>query len=74
MTALGIGMTIDPHIVGRIEESDIDALTCAHHLLQEREIAAIASANPVGAQLPDITHPGAWCLRHCRDHLVFRVG
>src|SRR3954452_19332077 len=33
--AFGVGMAADPHIVGRVEESDIDQVALADHLAQE---------------------------------------
>ncbi len=48
-------MALDPHIVGRIEESRIDTRAVADDPLQKSDIAAVATSDPVLAENPDIT-------------------
>ena len=52
--ALGIGMAVDADVVGRIEEGRVDPRAVADHRLQEREIPAVAAADAVLAQDPDV--------------------
>jgi len=49
VATLDIGMTTDRHVVGRIEECDVNRGAVADHLVQELKIAAIAAAYPVVA-------------------------
>ena len=74
VAALGIGMAIDPDVVGRIEEGGIDDRAVADHRLQEGEVAAVAAADAMLTEDPDVAGPGAGGHRHRRDHLVLGIG
>ena len=41
---LGVGVSVDPDVVGRIEEGGVDRSTVADHRLQEGQIPAVAAA------------------------------
>ena len=69
----GVGVAINPDVVGRIEESGVDRSAVADHRLQEAEIPSVAAADPVLAEDPDVAGPGARRHRHRRDHLVLGI-
>ena len=48
-------MSPNPHIVGRIEESRIDARAVTDDPLQKSGIPAVATCNAVISENPDIT-------------------
>jgi hypothetical protein len=52
------GVAVDLHVVGRIRECGIDACLLANHVSQEHCIAPVAAADPVLAELPDVSRPG----------------
>ena len=72
--APGIGVAIDAHVVGRVEEGGVDARTLADHSLQERDVAPVAAADAMISQDPDITRAGARSLRDRGDRLVVGIG
>jgi hypothetical protein len=51
VAALGIGVTVDGDIVGRVKERGVDLRAFADHPLQEAEVAAVAAADPVVSQM-----------------------
>ena len=55
-----IGVTVDLHIVGRIEKGRIDLLALADHALEKGDIPSVAAPDPVLAADPDVAGPGAW--------------
>ena len=63
MASLGVGMPVDPDVVGRIEEGGVDRGALADHRLQELEVAAVAAADAVLAEDPDVAR---LCPRACR--------
>src|SRR5262245_1145682 len=66
-------MSPNPHIVGRIEESRIDAYAVANDPLQKSGIPAVAASNAMLAENPDITRLRPWCRRNGRDDFVVRI-
>ena len=72
--APGVGVAVDPDVVGRIEEGGVDPGIGTDHRLQEGRVAAVAAADPVLAEDPDVAGPGAGFRRHRRDHLVLGIG
>ena len=72
--ALGVGMAVDPDIVGRIEEGRVDPGPFPDHRLQEARIAAVAAADAMLAENPDVAGPGARRDRDGRDDVVLGVG
>jgi hypothetical protein len=72
MSALCIGVAIDPDVVGRIEEDRIDSLL-PNHGAQEVRVAGIATAYPVVADLPDVSLSRLGLRRDDWDHLVSRI-
>src|SRR5258705_2098381 len=73
MASGGHRMPPNPHIVGRIEESRIDARPVADDPLQKSSIAAVATSQPVLSENPDIIRLRSRCRRHGRDDLVVRI-
>ena len=47
-------MSSDPHIVGGIEKSRIDACPAADDPLQEFNVPAVATSHPVISKNPDV--------------------
>ncbi len=60
-------MPSNPHVVGRIEESRIDARPVAEEPLQETSVAAIATAHAVIPEDPYIARLGSWCRGNGRE-------
>ena len=54
MPAAGIGMAVDPHVIGRIQEGGVDLGVVADDLLKERDVPAIAAADAMSAEFPDV--------------------
>ena len=73
VTASGIGMTADAHVVGRIQKGRIDARVLANDLVQEREVAAVAAADNMLAEPPDVAWPRSRGGRNGRDHVVLGI-
>src|SRR5262249_28356517 len=73
MASGGHRMPPNPHIVGRIEESRIDACPVADDLLQKSSITAIATSHSMLAKNPDVTQLGSRCRWKGRDDLIVRI-
>src|SRR6516225_7306936 len=67
-------MPTNPHIVGGIEESRIDTRSVPDDPLQKSGIAAVATSNPVLAEIPDIAWLCPWRYREGRDDLIVGIG
>src|SRR4051794_16130995 len=75
MSALGIGVTVDLHIVGRIEKCRVDRNAVTDHSPKELRITAIATTDAVLAQNPDVAKHRFGLERHRRnDFFVGIVG
>ena len=66
-------MAADPHVVGRVEESDIDQIALADHLAQELGVPAVAAADDMLAEPPDVARPGPRNRWHGRDQVVLGI-
>lgn len=73
MTPLGIGMPVDLHVVGRIEERRVDRLAFSNDRAQELEVVSVAAADAVIAKLPDVADLCARLQRNRRNDLVVGI-
>src|SRR4051812_45167792 len=58
MTTLGIGMTVDLDVVGRVQERGVDRSSLADHSLQKLRIASVPASDTMFAQNPDVAERG----------------
>jgi hypothetical protein len=68
-----ISVTLDAHVVRRIEDRAVSLPSFADHLLQEGHIAPVAAPDPMFTQRPDVTMAGSRLASERRDDLVIRV-
>jgi hypothetical protein len=73
VAAFHIGMAVDAHVIGRIQERTVHVAVVADHATQKSTIAAITAADAMAAQLPDVAYPGPGLSPNGRDKLVIRV-
>jgi hypothetical protein len=69
----GVGVAIDPNIVGRIQEGRIDGSVVADDLAKEVDVATIAATNAMLAANPDVAVTCARRDGNGRDYLIVRI-
>jgi len=74
MPAARVDEAIDLHVVGRVEERGVDRRALADDAAQEGRVPAVATADAVRAEAPDISRPGSRRPWHGRHHLVIGIG
>lgn len=73
MPASLVGMPVDPDVIGGIKKSRIDPVPVPDHRLQEGKVTAIAAADAVICEPPNVA--GLAARGHCarRDDVIVRV-